>query len=79
MAFRRASRRQLILDQVYAEKGGVQPYVLKRLEVGHSVEDITATLTSDLQPHDLSMSVDTLYRWISGWKKQKTNAREVAV
>lgn len=65
---RKAPRKQLVLDQIYAEQGGVQQFVLTRLDAGDRVEDIADTLATASEE---SPAKRTLYSWISGWKAKK--------
>lgn len=64
MAIRRAPIKQLRLDKVYADQGGVKGFVLDRLNDGDHVEDIAKALTDALGE---SVARRTLYNWINQW------------
>jgi hypothetical protein len=76
MAIRKAPRKRLRLDSVYADQGGVQDFVLARLDAGERVEDIAKTLTD---ASGESVARRTLYHWINVWKgKNEEKEQEVA-
>jgi len=74
MAIRKAPRRELKLDDFYAEQGGIRKFVLGLVNTGARVHDIAKQI-SDQSPEPISEA--HLYAWIRRWRGDEEAKQEV--